>query len=296
VGAMLAQYFYSETLPNNKTFNLELNDEMEPRVHVLTLSKTKDELFTMSQHDIWEYVAKELLSSYLADSRCKYLAFCAFTRYTFSTKKSLCDLKYEDYLRMTKGFVSLGGGGLALVGTQCLYTWPTSVSKIIKCFSNDQSVDIFKFMNDSCNRGTLGGCFATTLGSAIHELGHTFDLGHSDKGIMDKHFHFIDELFKGNKDKQKYKWWNQCTMQILSNHKWFNEFEDKTDDRSAICLLDDYVKSQYGIIVIEYRDRVNSRTISYSTYSLPKKIVKLSNNNNCSIVVMDSFGNILKSD
>ena len=44
-------------------------------------------------------------------------------------------------------------------------------------------------------RGTFGGCFATTLGALIHELGHTLDLGHTESGIMARGFDDMDRFF-----------------------------------------------------------------------------------------------------
>ena len=44
-------------------------------------------------------------------------------------------------------------------------------------------------------RGTFGGCFATTLGAMIHELGHTLDLGHTENGIMARGFDDMDRFF-----------------------------------------------------------------------------------------------------
>jgi hypothetical protein len=44
----------------------------------------------------------------------------------------------------------------------------------------------------------MGGCFATSLGSAAHELGHLFDLVHSDYGIMARGFEDIDLFFTVN--------------------------------------------------------------------------------------------------
>ena len=44
-------------------------------------------------------------------------------------------------------------------------------------------------------RGTYGGCFATTLGAMVHELGHTLDLGHTENGIMARGFDDMDRFF-----------------------------------------------------------------------------------------------------
>ena len=44
-------------------------------------------------------------------------------------------------------------------------------------------------------RGTKGGCFSTTLGGLIHELGHMLDLGHTDNGIMSRGCDDVDKFF-----------------------------------------------------------------------------------------------------
>ena len=37
-------------------------------------------------------------------------------------------LDYDHVLSMTKGHIALGGGGLALFGSGCLYSWPEKLS------------------------------------------------------------------------------------------------------------------------------------------------------------------------
>ena len=44
-------------------------------------------------------------------------------------------------------------------------------------------------------RGTVGGCFATTLGGLIHELGHMLDLGHTENGMMSRGCDDVDKFF-----------------------------------------------------------------------------------------------------
>ena len=61
---------------------------------------------------------------------------------------------------------------------------------------NNQSITL-NTNNQQCfvNRGTLGGCYATSLGATLHEMGHVFDLVHSDRGIMARGFEDIDLFF-----------------------------------------------------------------------------------------------------
>ena len=44
-------------------------------------------------------------------------------------------------------------------------------------------------------RGTFGGCFSTTLGGLIHELGHMLDLGHTENGMMSRGCDDVDKFF-----------------------------------------------------------------------------------------------------
>lgn len=44
-------------------------------------------------------------------------------------------------------------------------------------------------------RGTIGASFSTTLGSVLHELYHTFDLGHTEEGVMGRGFDNIGKFF-----------------------------------------------------------------------------------------------------
>lgn len=54
-------------------------------------------------------------------------------------------------------------------------------------------------------RGTKGACFATTLGSVCHELCHTFDLGHTEFGVMGRGFDNIDKEFVFENHKRPIK-------------------------------------------------------------------------------------------
>lgn len=53
---------------------------------------------------------------------------------------------------LTKGYVAIGGGGLALVGSGCLYTWPETIQEAQKAFINKEDVDSCQLMDDSAYR------------------------------------------------------------------------------------------------------------------------------------------------
>ena len=44
-------------------------------------------------------------------------------------------------------------------------------------------------------RGTYWANYATGIGAALHELGHTFDLSHTESGIMSRGFDNIHLAF-----------------------------------------------------------------------------------------------------
>lgn len=241
----------------------------------------------MKQEELWEYLAREIMLSEIGDERKKYVAFLSFTRYHgeyYDDDKT----NYDDLLKITSSYVALGGGGLAIFGTACLYTWPESSMEILDRFQNKTLVNRKEFLDDSCYRNTECGCFSTTLGSVLHELCHTFDLGHTDNGIMGRGFDFIEKTFTEMTDIKEcllktstnsirnYKfstlnvidkpvkaneiYFTKSSASLLSYHRWFNNYKDN-NLTSKDCLIYDnrlkLIKSRNGIRVIEIRSIKN---------------------------------------
>ena len=147
----------------------------------------------MSSEQLWAKLGRELLASEVGDKRkTKYLAILSSTRYV--NKKHIVPFSHAHALSLTRGQVTLGGGGLALAGSACLWTWPTSVAEVQKTLRDTTPINSREMLDDSAYRGTVGGCYATTLGSVLHELGHCFDLGHTESGIMERGFDQLDML------------------------------------------------------------------------------------------------------
>ncbi|XP_053652519.2 uncharacterized protein [Cherax quadricarinatus] len=200
-GALVLQAFVAETLAaeglGRRTFRFELDTEGNPIVHVIQLPLTIREAHKFTEERLWETSALHILSSHLSDKMCKYVAFFGGTRFSNPDKISL---KNEtEIMGLTKGQVSLGGGGLALVGTGALYSWATEVDQVMDAMQDPTPVDSTSLMDFSGGRGTWGACYGTHLGSVLHELAHTLDLGHTPHGIMARGFEDLHIFFTTTK-------------------------------------------------------------------------------------------------
>lgn len=199
LGARLIQCLMAEKLKEagfeRKSFQLE--QDLNPSSDECTVFHSNldvDEARRMKPGELWEYFGRELMLSNLGRQDRKFLAFLSCTRYGIKFPDKL-PTTHDESVAYTEAYVALGGGGLALFGTACLHTWASRVEEVIPRMLNANRVDTQHFMDDSCYRGTYGGCYATTLGSVCHELGHTFDLGHSSEGIMGRGFDNLDLVF-----------------------------------------------------------------------------------------------------
>ncbi|GBP71128.1 Putative zinc metalloproteinase YIL108W [Eumeta japonica] len=198
IGAKLIQSITAEKLFESgygrRTFQLEHEiDNKKPECIVFRSTLNVNKARKMKQNELWTHFGRELMLSELGSNERKFLGFISCTRFKGTDIDK--PMTHDEIVSLTEAHAALGGGGLALFGTACLYTWPTSTEEIISRFLDNSSINVRRFMDDSGYRGTLGGCFATTLGSVLHELGHTFDLGHTKDGIMGRGFDCIDRIF-----------------------------------------------------------------------------------------------------
>ena len=82
----------------------------------------------MEAERLWQSLARELVTSEaIGDKRAKYLAFLSSTAYHNS--RGHRPMSHKETLAMTRGHIALGGGGLGLFGTGCMWTWPSSVTR-----------------------------------------------------------------------------------------------------------------------------------------------------------------------
>uniref|UniRef100_A0A224YLT2 Metalloprotease n=1 Tax=Rhipicephalus zambeziensis TaxID=60191 RepID=A0A224YLT2_9ACAR len=202
LGMQILQMVMAETLAasgiGHKSFCLECTEGGGPVVHVFKSELRYGEARAMMSEDIWNHVATELMNSKLRDGdRCKFVAFLSWTRYQGDGVRPTT---HSEVMKRVSGHVMVGAGGLALCGTGCLYTWAQNVDELSWRLYDTRCVDHLRFMDDSNYRGTLSACYSSTLGGVLHELGHTFGLGHTTDGIMGHGFHDISCIYTVSTD------------------------------------------------------------------------------------------------
>ena len=165
------------------TFNLELDEAGRVNVRTLQADEPADYYHKMDGLKLWQY-ASRLIRRNHPNPYAKNLVVPAFTRFDPNTKK-------------TYAHTALGGGQLALFGGANLFTWPTTIADAQKTFTDTTRIDTARFFSDSIGRHTFWATASTTIGAALHELGHTFGLPHSQAphDIMTRGFDRFNRAF-----------------------------------------------------------------------------------------------------
>lgn len=95
------------------------------------------------------------------------------------------------------GYTAIGGGGKALFGGSCIYSWPDSIQAAQAAFMDATPIDGEKFHVDAVGRDVFWANTSTCLGACLHEIDHTFGLPHSMDGrdIMTRGFDGFNRFF-----------------------------------------------------------------------------------------------------
>lgn len=147
---------------------------------------TQSEAEVLDVDQLWTHFAKEIMFREKLNASEKFVAVLGCTR--FIPGDSLVKSRVV-------ADAALGGGNMVIFGSGCLYTFPSKLSDVMCRFKDDRPVDVNRFMDHSNGRRTIGGCWATNLGSLCHEMGHIFNLGHTKNGIMGGGIDLVGNMF-----------------------------------------------------------------------------------------------------
>lgn len=164
------------------------------RCRVFHSDLSVDEARKLNQWDLYDSIAEEIFTKerQVIDRR-KFVGFLSCTSFAGLSEGE--EYSYANIKAKTSANPALGGGFLCLMGSGCFFSWPNDIAGVAKAFSNKQKVDLRTLLDDSNYRCMYGGVFSTTLGSLIHEMGHIFDLAHTETGLMGNDIDFIHRFF-----------------------------------------------------------------------------------------------------
>jgi hypothetical protein len=184
---LLLQSAWADWMQENgygrRTFNLELDGEGRVVVYLLRGDRSREAYHELTDLTWYDAMYRLIERDYPMD-RARNVVVAAYTEYKADQKRVF-------------SHTALGGGGLALFGGGCLYTWPNGLSDVVRVFSDATRVDPMRVLDDSCGRGTYWATASTTIGAMGHELGHTFDLPHTTepRGLMGRGFDWFNRSF-----------------------------------------------------------------------------------------------------
>ncbi|GAB9469373.1 Jacalin-like lectin domain-containing protein [Globisporangium polare] len=180
---MTAEMFHDVGLPR-KTFAMEFAADGLPLVRPLTSTFTNATARSIDDQELIRLVHEDI-DAYGLDTHDEL---------EFKHAVILGCSKYNPATQKPEGHTALGGERVGVFGSCGLHTWPRHLGELTACCLNNNKVDTTRLMDDSCYRGTFWANYATGIGAFLHELGHTFGLGHSDSGIMGRGFDDLSRL------------------------------------------------------------------------------------------------------
>ena len=276
------------------TFNLEFEEDGSVKVHTLAADENAEHYHEMEGLKLWNYTNR-LISHKLPRSGAKNLAIPAFTRFDPKTGK-------------TYAHTALGGGSLALFGGANIFTWPSSLNDAQKIFMDTRMIDTTKFFSDSVGKKTFWATASTTIGAALHEMGHTFGLPHSSSrhDIMTRGFDRFNRAFTlieppHAQRRESYEFddseiarWDPPSAAWLKFNRWFalDEKDFGRENKTSVKLDGDsrkiVVESESGIGGIVLGEKGSAKASVPIDYSkAPPRKVEIS---------LDEFGEHLKSE
>ncbi|KAK0648796.1 putative peptidase family-domain-containing protein [Cercophora newfieldiana] len=111
----------------------------------------------------------------------------------------LLDSHWDNGSKTILGHAALGGNAgdlqLAIFGSHCLQSYPTSFEEVVPAFSDCTPTDT-SFVGNDCNEaGSSWEAANIGIGAHLHETGHLFGLPHREGGVMARGYVTLNRSF-----------------------------------------------------------------------------------------------------
>ncbi|KAK3313912.1 putative peptidase family-domain-containing protein [Apodospora peruviana] len=111
----------------------------------------------------------------------------------------LLDSHWDIKAKTVTAHAALGGGTgdlqLAIFGSHCLQSYPTSFEEVVPAFSDCTPTDTNFVCNDCTEAGSSWEAANIGIGAHLHETGHLFGLPHRESGIMLRDYVTLNRTF-----------------------------------------------------------------------------------------------------
>lgn len=202
-----------------QTFRLQEDSTGNPLVKESVLPVTVQELRSMEPIVVWNMIY-DVISSMPDAANTKTIGIVA-------------DCHTDMELGESYACMALGGGNLALFGSNTLYSFPDTHKEISAHFIDDTLVEDYLFPEFG-RASEYWAAYTTSIGAMLHEIGHSFDLPHPEQptpgDIMWRGFDYLNRMVAtsephhGSVDPEidVMPYWSVADANVLVTNEWIS--------------------------------------------------------------------------
>lgn len=170
----------------------------EARIHIIRSDKTVAELRDLNkaqQHNT--ATEKNALFGIAAEGVKKY--FNPLPGQKLYVTVLLLDAHWDRGHKVITGHAALGGSvgdlHLAVFGSHCLHSYPSSLEEVVPAFTDCTPTDTLHVANDCNEAGSSWEAANIGIGAHLHEVGHLFGSPHQESGVMLRDYVVFNRTF-----------------------------------------------------------------------------------------------------
>ena len=170
----------------------------EARVHIIRTEKTLAELRDLNRaQQNSSATDKDALFGIAADAVKDY--FKPLPGQKLYVSVLILDSHWDTGSKVITAHAALGGGigdlKLAIFGSHCLQSYPTTFGEVVPAFSDCTPTDTSCVGNDCNDAGSSWEAANIGIGAHLHETGHLFGLPHRESGVMLRDYLTLNRTF-----------------------------------------------------------------------------------------------------
>ncbi|KAJ0298140.1 hypothetical protein COL516b_010063 [Colletotrichum fioriniae] len=174
------------------------NLRSEARIHIIRSDKTVAELRDLELAQQNEKASKKGdLYEIAAEAVKQYFRPLGGQKQYVSVL--MLDTQWDKEANVVRGHAALGGNAgdlhLAIFGSHCLQSYPTSFEEVVPAFTDCTPTDLTYVANDCNQAGSSWEAANIGIGAHLHETGHLFGCPHQESGVMLRDYLTLNRSF-----------------------------------------------------------------------------------------------------